>query len=206
MCREQRSAIVFPTQCAHDLRDRQWRKNARALEAERQAIGEYFAPQSRGQTVTLARPRAHRDDRWPPLPAACTHMVWLPKGPSLRSSPRPWTQGQQRRAARCACAQAAEAQRPTGGALTPQAARRDGHPPWGRWHDDGFFPGRRLVFLPVPRKDRRPLARPHEVANPSLRQTLSACLRHPPPHLRQIFPLPFSRIPLKIKRLVHFTR
>jgi hypothetical protein len=24
--------------------------------------------------------------------------------------------------------------------------------------------------------------------------------------LRQIFPLPFSRIPLKIKRLVHFTR
>ena len=142
MWREQRSAIVFPTPCAHDLRDRQLRKNARALEAERQAIGAHFAPQSRGQTVTLARHRAHRDDRWPPLPAACTHMVLLPKGPSLRSSQRPWTQGQQRSAARGAVATAAEAQRPKGGALTPQAARRDVNPPCGRLQDDGFFPGR----------------------------------------------------------------
>jgi hypothetical protein len=53
MCREKLSEIVFPTQFAHDLRDRQWRKNAMALYAERQYIGEHFAQQSRVQTVTL---------------------------------------------------------------------------------------------------------------------------------------------------------
>jgi hypothetical protein len=115
------------------------------------------------------------------------------------------TKVQQRSAARCACATAAEDQRPKGGALTPQAARRDGHPPWGRWHDDGFFPGRRLVFLPVPRKDLRPLARPHEVAPPALRQTLSACLRHLPRisgHRPRGHSKPFGR-PCRGERLHH---
>lgn len=104
----------------------------------------------------------------------------LPTGPSRRSSPRPLTQVHQRSAARGACAQAAEPQRPTGGALTPQAARRDVNPPLGRWHDAGFFPCRRLWFLPVTRQDLMPLARQNDVAQPSLRKTVSACLSHLP--------------------------
>ena len=53
MCREKFSEIVFPTQFAHDLRDRQLRKWSMGLQTECQQIGEHFDQQSRVQTVTL---------------------------------------------------------------------------------------------------------------------------------------------------------
>jgi hypothetical protein len=104
-------------------------------------------------------------------------MVLLPNVPYLRSSQRPLTKVHQIRAARCAFAKEEEPQRPKGGALTPNAARRDVHPPLGRWQDEVFFPCRRLLFLTVNRKDIMPFARHNDVATPSLMKTFSAFLR-----------------------------
>src|SRR4029453_4701620 len=88
MCREKLSEIEFPTQFAHDLRDRQLRKWSMGLQTECQQIGEHFDQQSRVQTVTLLLHRANLGDRIHHLPEAFNHMVLLPNVPYLRSSQR----------------------------------------------------------------------------------------------------------------------
>ena len=66
-------------------------------------------------------------------------MVLLPNVPYLRSSQRHLTKVHQIIAARCAFAKEEEHQRPKGGALTPNAARRDVNTPFGRLQDAVFF-------------------------------------------------------------------
>jgi len=105
-------------------------------------------------------------------------MVLLPNVPYLRSSQRHLTKVHQIIAARCAFAKEEEHQRPKGGALTPNAARRDVNTPFGRLQDEVFFPCRRLLFLTVNRKDIIPFARNNDVAKPSLMKTVSEFLRH----------------------------
>ena len=53
MHHQQISQIVIPTQVAHDLGDRQFRKGSMGLQAYRQQIGEHLDQQSRVQTMTL---------------------------------------------------------------------------------------------------------------------------------------------------------
>jgi hypothetical protein len=128
----------------------------------------------------LSLHRANLEDRLHHLPEAFNHLGVLPNVPSLRSSPRHLTKVHHIIAARCAVAKKAENQRPKGGALTPHAARRDVNTPCGRLQDEVFFPCRRIWFLTVNRTDIIPFARNNDVAQPSLMQTVSACLRHLP--------------------------
>ena len=62
MRRQELAHILFSPQLAHDLGDRQFGKNTRGLQPQRQKIGQHFNQQRRIQTITLELHRAHMED------------------------------------------------------------------------------------------------------------------------------------------------
>jgi hypothetical protein len=57
-------------------------------------------------------------------------------------------------------------------------------------------------------KGRAPSGRAHRHAKPGFKEPITLILGQAPRHIifRRIFPLPFWRIPLKMKELVYFSR
>ena len=176
MRRKESAQIRLPSQCAHDLRDGQWGKNALGLQTERQDIGEHFDQHSGRQTIALEWPRAHRENRFHDLPETLNHLMLPPDVPDFRTSQRLLTQVHQRVATSCTFPKKEETQRSTGGTLPPEATRRHVNTPCGRLQDPCFFPCQCTLFFPMHGQDIVAFARHDDVSKPSLMQPLSEFL------------------------------